>query len=62
MRRDRLEELQEMAASLLATTHDLPPGQDRHNALREVGTFRNRIVDLQRQEMQSAVRGPKAKQ
>jgi hypothetical protein len=61
MRTVRLQELQEIAARLLATAHDLSPGQDRHNALREVGRFRARITDLQRQEMRSADRGLKAK-
>jgi hypothetical protein len=61
MRTVRLQELQEIAARLLATAHDLPPGQDRHNALREVGRFRARITDLQRQEMQLAEQGLKAK-
>jgi hypothetical protein len=60
MRTARLQELQEMAAKLLATAHDLSPGQDHHNALREVARFRARITDLQRQEIQSADRGLKA--
>jgi hypothetical protein len=47
MRAARLQELQEMAAKLLATARELPSGQDRHNALREIGRFRVRIAALQ---------------
>jgi hypothetical protein len=46
MRVARLQELEEMAAKLLATARKLPPGQDRHNALREIGRFRARITAL----------------
>jgi hypothetical protein len=46
----RLQELEEMAASLLATASQLPPGQDRHNALREVGRFRAQIAALKNAE------------
>jgi hypothetical protein len=42
----RLQELEEIAAALLATASQLPPGQDRHNALREVGKFRAQIAAL----------------
>jgi hypothetical protein len=40
--------LEEMAAKLLATARKLPPGQDRRNALQEIGRFRARITALQR--------------
>ena len=43
MRAARLQELQEMAAKLLATARELPSGQDRHNALREIVRFRVQI-------------------
>jgi hypothetical protein len=46
MRAARLQELQEMAAKLLATARELPSGQDRHNALREIGRFRVQIAAL----------------
>ena len=46
MREARLQELEGMAAALLATARQLPPGQDRHNALREVGRFRAQIGAL----------------
>jgi hypothetical protein len=54
MRTARLQKLEEMVAKLLATAQSLPPGQDHHNALREVARFRAQITDLQRQEIQSA--------
>jgi cytochrome c556 len=48
MRAAKLQELEEMAAELLATARKLPSGQDRHNALQEIGRFRARITALQR--------------
>jgi hypothetical protein len=48
MRAARLKELEGMAAKLLETARKLPPGQDRHNALQEIGRFRARITALQR--------------
>jgi hypothetical protein len=42
----RLQELEEMETKLQATAHALPSGQDRHNALREIGKFRARITAL----------------
>ena len=47
MREARLQELEEMAKKLLTTARNLPSGQERHNALREVGRFRVRIRALQ---------------
>ena len=46
---------------LLATARKLPPGQDRHNAFQEIARFRARITGLQRFDLRSAHRGPKAK-
>jgi hypothetical protein len=43
----RLQELQEMAAKLLATAREIPPGQDHYNALREIGRFCAQIDALQ---------------
>ena len=40
-----------MGAKLLATARELPPGQDRHNALREVGKFRVRLTAMQRNDL-----------
>ena len=61
MRAARLQELGEMLAMLLETARELPPGQDRHNALQEIARFRMRIIRLQRQDLRSAHRGLKAK-
>ena len=47
MREARLQELEEMAKKLLATARALPPGQDRHNALCEIGRFHAQIAILQ---------------
>jgi hypothetical protein len=43
-----MQELEAMAAKLLKTARKLPSGQDRHNALQEIGRFRARITALQR--------------
>jgi hypothetical protein len=48
MKTATLQELHKLAAKLLATARKLSPGQDRHNALREVGKFRHKITNLQR--------------
>jgi hypothetical protein len=56
-----LAEMAEMAAKLLETARKLPPGQDRHNALQEIGRFRARITDLERPDLRSAHRGLRAK-
>jgi hypothetical protein len=57
----RLQELQEMAAKLLATARELPPGQDHHNALREIGRFCVQIAALQDSDLPPARPGLKAK-
>jgi hypothetical protein len=61
MKAASLQELEEMAAKLLATARQLPPGQNRHNALREVGRFRAQIIALQSADLQPAKLGLKAK-
>ena len=61
MRAARLQEFQEMAAKLLATARELPPGPNRQNALQLIGRFRVRIVDLQRPYLPPAQLGLKAK-
>jgi hypothetical protein len=43
----RLQELEKMAAKLLATARNLPPGPDRQNALQLIGRFRVQIATLQ---------------
>ena len=47
MRAPKLQELEEMAAKLLAAACKLPRGQDHYNALREIGRFRVQIAALQ---------------
>jgi len=44
MRATKLQELEEMAAKLLATARKLPPGPDRRNILQEIGRFRSLCV------------------
>jgi hypothetical protein len=46
MREASFQELQELADKLLATARNLPSGQDRHNALREIRSFHVRIAAL----------------
>ena len=53
MRAARPKELEEMAAKLLETARQLPSGQDRHNALQEIGRFRARITALQGLDLRS---------
>jgi hypothetical protein len=61
MRAAKLQELREMAAKLLVTARELPPGQDHHNALREIGRFCARIATLQGADLRPAQLGLKAK-
>jgi hypothetical protein len=61
MRVAKLKELAEMAAKLLETARKLPPGQDRHNALHEIGRLRARIAGLERTDLRSAHQEPKPK-
>jgi hypothetical protein len=61
MRVTKLQELEEMAAKLLTTARELPPGQDHHNALREIGRFRAQIAALQGAHLRPAQLGLKAK-
>jgi hypothetical protein len=46
MRAARLQELEEMAARLLALARKLPPGQQRHDVIQEIGRFRAQIAAL----------------
>jgi hypothetical protein len=50
-----------MAAKLLATARELPPGQDHYNALREIGRFCAQIDALQDADSRPAQLGLKAK-
>jgi hypothetical protein len=58
MREARLQELEEMAAKLLATARELPPGQDHHNALREIGRFRAQIAALKGADPNASMAAP----
>jgi hypothetical protein len=41
-----MQDLEEMVTGLLETARRLPPGSERHDALKEIGTFRVRIAAL----------------
>jgi hypothetical protein len=56
----KMQDLEEIAAKLLETARKLPPGQDRHNILQEIGRFRAQIVALQSADLRPA-RGLKGK-
>jgi hypothetical protein len=43
MNAERLRELEEIAAKLLALAHELPPGEERHKAFQQIGSFQIRI-------------------
>jgi hypothetical protein len=58
MREARLHELEEMAAKLLATARKIPPGQDHHNALREVGRFLAQIAALKDADPNASTAAP----
>jgi hypothetical protein len=47
MSAENLQELDEMAAKLLATPRKLPPGPNRHNALQLIGRFRVQLATVQ---------------
>jgi hypothetical protein len=53
----RLQELDEMAAKLISTARELPPGQDHHNALREIRRFLARIAALKRRRFSATTAG-----
>jgi hypothetical protein len=61
MRATKLQQLEEMAAKLLATARMPPPGQDRHNPFQEIGKFRARIVAPQSAGLRTARQRLKAK-
>jgi hypothetical protein len=50
MREARLQDLEEMAAALLVTARQLPPGQQRDDALLEIGSFHAQIAALKNAE------------
>ena len=61
MKAEKLQELEEIAATLLATARKLPPGPDRQKAFQSIGRFRLRIAALRSPEAQLARRRLKAK-
>jgi hypothetical protein len=61
MREARLQELEEIAAKLLATARNLPSGQDRHNAIREIGRFCVQIATLKGADLRRPQRRLKKK-
>jgi len=44
----KLQDLEELAADLLEAARKLPPGPDRQDALKQVGSFVTQIACLQR--------------
>jgi len=48
MRATKLQELEGMAAKLLAVARKLPAGQERRDILLEIGRFRSQIIRLRR--------------
>jgi hypothetical protein len=61
VRATKLQELEDMAAKLLATARKLPPGPDRIGILQEIGRFRSQIAFLQGAGWRPARRGLKVK-
>src|SRR5438876_4444188 len=53
---DKMHDLEEKAAKLLETASKLPPGPERHELLKEIGTFRARIAVIiaKQEQLQSA--------
>ena len=43
-----LQDLEELAAELLAKARKLPPGPDRQDALKKVGSFVTQLASMQR--------------
>ena len=41
-----VEDLEKMAALLMTAVRNLPPGQQRQDAMKEVGRLRNRMYEL----------------
>ena len=61
MRAARLQELEEMAAKLLALARKLPPCQQRHEVIKEIGRFRAQIAALKGPDLGRPHRRSKAK-
>jgi hypothetical protein len=59
-----MEELAKLAAQLLAAVRDMPPGQKRQDALKEIGKLQvqlNGLQDKNRLWASRLVRSPKSK-
>jgi hypothetical protein len=61
MRAAGLQELEELAARLLAIVRELPPGQRRYNIAQQIRRFRAQIIALQGAGSPPTVRWPRAK-
>ena len=48
MTTQQLQDLEQLAAELLETARKLPPGPDRQDALKRVGSFVIQIASMQR--------------
>jgi hypothetical protein len=46
MNAERLRELEEIAVKLLALARGLPPGEERHEAFHQIGSFQIRVDTL----------------
>ena len=53
---DKMHDLEEKAAKLLETASKLPPGPERHELLKEIGTFRAwiAVIIAKQEQLQSA--------
>jgi hypothetical protein len=61
MRAERLQDLEEVGTKLQASAHELPPGHDHDDALREIAGFRARIAALPGADLRASRAGLKAK-
>jgi hypothetical protein len=48
MTTDQLQDLEQLAAELLETARKLPPGADRQDVLKKIGSFITQIGSLRR--------------
>jgi len=48
MTTEKLQDLEQLAAELLETARKLPPGPDRQDVLKKVGSFIIQIASMQR--------------
>jgi|SRR5581483_7199785 len=57
---DAMDELHTMLAKLLETARKLPPGPDRHEALKEIGLMRRRLDAMVERSVVAASSTPKS--